>query len=163
MFRKIFGKKEQRKEKKFDASIPRRSYWSDDIGFPDKCPKCNTSLETEYHTYLFLTQERGEMVPFITGNHGGNFCSRCPVVVLNTDAFAKTALAGGSSKIAFTVAGIVDLDAIPEEKQHIPLGEDDNPIPLVEFLNNKDGSKKRRSINRKKRQRSKPRKKNKKR
>ena len=33
----------------------------------------------------------------------------------------------------FAVLGIVNLDAIPPGKQHLPLGGDDNPIPLVEF------------------------------
>jgi hypothetical protein len=31
------------------------------------------------------------------------------------------------------VMGIVDLDAVPEDKHDVPLGEEDNPIPLVEF------------------------------
>ncbi len=35
----------------------------------------------------------------------------------------------------FTVLGVIDLDAIPEEKRHLPLGDDDNPIPLVRFTN----------------------------
>jgi len=33
----------------------------------------------------------------------------------------------------FALLGIVDLDAIPEDKRDLPLGDDDNPIPLVEF------------------------------
>ena len=33
----------------------------------------------------------------------------------------------------FVLAGIVNVDAIPEEKQDLPLGGDDDPIPLVEF------------------------------
>ena len=35
----------------------------------------------------------------------------------------------------FAVMGIVDLDAVPAEKRHLPLGEDDNPIHLIEFAN----------------------------
>jgi hypothetical protein len=35
----------------------------------------------------------------------------------------------------FTVLGLVDSDAIPEEKSDIALGEDENPIPLVKFTN----------------------------
>ncbi len=38
----------------------------------------------------------------------------------------------------FVVMGIVDLDAVPEEKRDLPLGEEDNPIPLVEFTNVSD-------------------------
>jgi hypothetical protein len=31
--------------------------------------------------------------------------------------------------------GIVDLEAVPEEKKDIPFDEEDNPLPLVEFTN----------------------------
>jgi len=37
--------------------------------------------------------------------------------------------------------GIVDLDSIPEEKKHLQLGIDENPIPLVEFLPDLDSDK----------------------
>jgi hypothetical protein len=33
----------------------------------------------------------------------------------------------------FAVMGVIDLDAVPPEKAHLPLGDDDNPIPLVHF------------------------------
>jgi hypothetical protein len=29
--------------------------------------------------------------------------------------------------------GIVDLEAVPEDKRHLPLGDEDNPMPLIEF------------------------------
>ena len=35
---------------------------------------------------------------------------------------------------AFTAIGLVDLDAVPEERFHLPLDEDEKPIPLIEFL-----------------------------
>jgi len=35
----------------------------------------------------------------------------------------------------YAILGLVDLDAIPEEKEYLPLGSDENPIPLVEFTN----------------------------
>lgn len=165
MFRNILGKNKKKNEKRFDSSIPRWMYWSNSIRTPDKCPKCDTSLEAEYHTYLFLIKEGSDVVTFMTGNNGGSFCPQCPVVVLDHEVFAETALAGGSSpNNTFTVVGIVDLNAIPEEKQHIPMGDDDNPIPLVEFLNNKKNNlAKRRSISGSKRKRTKRRKKNQKR
>ena len=34
----------------------------------------------------------------------------------------------------FSVLGLVDLSAVPEDKSHLPLGDEDNPIPLVEFI-----------------------------
>ena len=82
-----------------------------------------------------------EMTPFLSGNDGGHFCSKCPVVVLEHDVFADGIMAAGESKAKqFTVAGIVNLEAIPADKKHLPVGADDNPIPLVEFLNTKTGS-----------------------
>jgi preprotein translocase subunit SecA len=55
-------------------------------------------------------------------------------VVLDKDGFAQKAVLGVAESEHFMVAGIVDIDSIPEDKEHIPLGGDNNPIPLVEFL-----------------------------
>ena len=35
----------------------------------------------------------------------------------------------------FAVLGIVDFDAVPQEKRNRPFTEPDNPIPLVKFTN----------------------------
>jgi len=122
---------------KFDVSIPRKMFWSYKVGNKEFCPQCHSKLENEYHTYLLIVKKRGDSEFFITGNDKGYFCPNCPVVVLDRKAFSE--LASGfnpmSSLLQFTVSGIVDLDAIPEGKTHLPLGSDDNPIPLVEFLN----------------------------
>jgi len=40
-----------------------------------------------------------------------------------------------STSLEFAVLGIVDMSAIPEDKKGIPIGGNDNPIPLVEFTN----------------------------
>ena len=75
---------------------------------------------------------------FIIGTDGGYFCSNCPIVVLDVNKFAELAKASFRvpvEEVQFTVPGIVDLDAIPEEKRNVPLGKEDNPIPLVEFIN----------------------------
>ncbi len=150
--------------KKFDASVPRKMFWSTEIGGKDFCPQCNSKLENESHSYLLLVRKPGDFQPFIVGNDSGYFCSNCPVVVLDHEAFAESAAAGypGSRKFEFAVPGIVDLDAVPEEKSDIPLGEDDTPIPLVKFTNiaEKESGKKRRirgrlsDLRRKRRRRS---------
>jgi hypothetical protein len=78
----------------------------------------------------------------------GGFCPQCPTVVINPAVFGERLQYGlphwdmGS---AFAVVGILDLDAIPEEKRHLPLGGDDNPYPLVEFTNLADEREPRRS------------------
>ena len=33
----------------------------------------------------------------------------------------------------FCVEGLVDLEAIPEHKRHLPIGGAENPMPLIEF------------------------------
>jgi len=126
--------------KKFDASIPRKMFWSTDVGGTDFCPQCNSRLKNESHSYLLLVREPGVFHPFIVGNDNGYFCKNCPIVVLDHEAFAKSAFAGNpdSKSFEFAVPGIVDLDAIPPEKAYVPLGEDDNPIPLVRFTNYRD-------------------------
>jgi hypothetical protein len=40
--------------------------------------------------------------------------------------------------VQFAVLGIMNMDAIPEDKRHLPVGSDDTPIPLVEFLTETD-------------------------
>ena len=63
----------------------------------------------------------------------GRFCTGCPVVVLDADHFHEMARLGLQDGRKFVIAGFVDLDAVPNDKKRVPLGEDGNPIPLVEF------------------------------
>jgi len=127
--------------KKFDVSVPRKMFWSNDVGGTGFCPLCQGRLEQESHSYLLIIRESRDIQSFIVGNDRGHFCERCPVVVLDYETFEQSALAGNPSSrsFEFTVPGIVDLDAIPEENADIPIGDDDNPIPLVRFANYRDG------------------------
>ena len=126
--------------KKFDASVPRRMFWSKDVGGIGFCPLCQDRLKQENCTYLLVVRELGDMQPFIVGNEGGYFCEHCPVVVLDYEVFEQSVLAGNPSSrsLEFTVPGIVDFHAIPEERANEPIGDDDNPIPLVRFANYRD-------------------------
>jgi len=147
--------------KKFDASLPRKMFWSKDVGGKEICPECHGRLERERHTYMLFTQEGRDFDSFVVGNDSGYFCARCPVVVLDYEAFAESAMVGKptSGSFEFTVPGIVDLDAIPEDKKNIPLGEDDNPIPLMKFTNLFDNgdTRRRRSRDRRRKKRRKQR------
>ena len=73
---------------------------------------------------------------FLISGDFGWYCEECPTLVINPAgvgemlSFSKPDWDTGD---AFAVLGLVDLSAIPEEKSHLPLGDDDNPIPLVEF------------------------------
>ncbi len=126
--------------KKFDASVPRKMFWSTDVGGTDSSPQCGSRLENESHSYLMLVRESGNVQQFVVGNNDGYFCAGCPVVVLDHEAFARSAHAGNPSSrsFEFIVPGMVDLDAIPEESANIPIGDDENPIPLMKSTNYRD-------------------------
>src|SRR5262249_30001942 len=131
--------------KKIDVSIPRRMFWSDKLVNKKKCPLCHTMLVNEYRHYVAVARSGGEAQPFMTGNNYGSFCPECPVVVLDRKGFEQTIAEmaekpdwGISGAVQLAVMGIVDKDAVPDDKKHLPIGGDDNPIPLVEFLRETD-------------------------
>lgn len=126
-------------------------YWSNDVKNSKICPRCGSSLEQEYQSYVMLVRIRNENEQFAVGTDGGYFCPECPVVVLDRDKFIELASVGlesagyDDSSVELAVAGIVDMDAIPEDKKDKTLGTEYNPIPLVSFLESKEnahGSKK---------------------
>lgn len=119
---------------KYDVSIPRKMYWSNKIQSTTVCPECGGDLEEESHSYVLLVKKGIENAQYIIGNNGGNFCKKCPVVVLSNKVFSQSAEFFASNG-TYMVAGIVDMDAIPEDKRNIPLGEEGNPTPLVNFIN----------------------------
>ncbi len=123
--------------KKFSASIPRKMFWSRDVGGKSHCPACRSKLESEFHTFMMAVRHAGEVHPFFVGNDAGYFCLQCPTVVLHYEIFVQFARSALDSEYQaqFTVLGLVDLEAIPQEKRSVPFGGDDNPIPLVKFTN----------------------------
>lgn len=148
-------------EHKFPASRPRKLYWSDEVGGCASCPDCDAPLEAAWQTYMMVTRQGGETDAHMVGNTAGHFCSQCPVVVFDRDEFERflTLSVDEQSAINYTVLGIVDLDAVPEDKRDRPF-DDTNPIPLVEFTNLR--SQQRSGTSPSQRQRSKKRKKRKK-
>jgi hypothetical protein len=73
---------------------------------------------------------------FFMGNDAGWFCACCPTLVINPEEvqeFLSFSLPHWDVGTEFAVAGIVNVDAVPEEKRSLPLGGDDNPVPLVRF------------------------------
>jgi hypothetical protein len=122
---------------KFPPSVPRRAYSSDKVSSPSHCPECGGRTEPGNHTYMMAVRYRGEVHPFVVGTTGGWFCKECPVIVLDNDAFAAYVrlVMPHAKGYEFLVLGIVDLDAVPQEKRRLPFDEKTNPIPLVEFTN----------------------------
>ena len=122
---------------KLDPSIQRQMFWSKDVGGKSYCPRCFSSLDNEHQVFLMVIRDAQDISPFIVGNDAGYFCPKCPTVVLDYDAFLEFAQLslGRYGDAEFTVVGLIDLEAVPEDKRSLPLGSDDNPFPLVKFTN----------------------------
>jgi hypothetical protein len=146
--------------KRFDPGIPRKMYWSDEISEELRCPSCRAELEKEHHTYLLVLRSRGDYHPFVMGNEAGAFCPNCPIVVLDREALNPTleqtigmTRSRASGRLEYTVLGIINMNAIPKEKAHLPLGGDDNPLPLVRFIDSSEPGQAKRANRHQKRRR----------
>jgi hypothetical protein len=106
-------------------------------GHPGPCPKCGGTLENTYQSYMVLTRTGDRMEDsFMIGGDFGWFCQSCPIVVLNKtelDKMMRFSKPGWKVGQEFTVAGILDLEAVPANKRHLPIGAPGNPVPLVKF------------------------------
>ncbi len=123
--------------KNLDISIPRRRYYRNALSL-DCCPECGAKLIPQFSTIILVVKTPTDEAQFATSHNGSQFCEKCPVVMFNKDIIqlvvAKTELGKQSPQIS--IAGIINMDAIPKDKQHLELGSDENPIPLVKFLPN---------------------------
>lgn len=118
-------------------TTPRDAIYKIFIGNPGLCPQCRGVLKKSYQSYLVLTHTGKRMKDsFTIGGDFGWFCQSCPVVVLDKkglDKMMRYSMPGWKVGAEITVAGLVDLDAVPPDKWNLPLGGEENPIPLVEF------------------------------
>jgi len=123
--------------KTIDTSEPKRMYWNDDADPSHGCPECKKELVIEEQSYLLGIAQKTELLPFVIKNDG-HFCPACLVVVFDREKFTAMAkTASGVDKPVYAVAGIIDEDAVPEDKRGLPYS-DDNKMPLVAFLPPKD-------------------------
>jgi len=116
-------------------SIPRRKYHSAAFGLTT-CPECGSELIQKNSTILLLVRSEIDEGEFATSLSGSHFCKKCPVVVFDTGKVEQAAKLGirGGKNIEYTIAGFIDLDAIPDNKKHLEIGSDENPMPIVYFL-----------------------------
>lgn len=123
------------KIKTVDLSIPRRRYFTDEGSLPI-CPECNSILIEENCTILLSAKSDKDEGEFMTNLTGSHFCKKCPVVVFDLDKVEQAATLGirGNKNLEFGIAGIIDLDSIPDDKKHLEIGCKENPMPLVYFL-----------------------------
>jgi hypothetical protein len=120
-----------------DLSVQRECLYRDFGHDPGPCPRCGGELVQQYASYLIATRNQSKQADsFMIGSDAGWFCRTCPTIVINRQQIGQTlSYGGGRWNVGreFTILGLVNLDAVPPEKRHLPLGEADNPIPLVEF------------------------------
>lgn len=118
-----------------DLSKPKRRYYNNTRALTI-CPECGSDLIEENCTILLSAKSDSDEGKFITNLSGSHFCEKCPVVVFDTGKTEKAATLGirGDKNLRYTIAGIIDLDAIPDNKKHLEIGCDENTVPLVQFL-----------------------------
>jgi len=119
---------------KTDIYKPRRKYYS--IGSANYCPECNSKLVEQNCKILLAVKSSEDEAEYIANDSGSSFCKNCPVVVFDKNKISQTAKFAikRGKNIQYIILGLANLDAIPEEKKHLPIGDDDNPVPLVDFL-----------------------------
>ena len=123
------------KLKNIDLSKSRRRYFRDESNLTI-CPECGSDLMEERSSILLSVKSDSDEGVFMTSLSGSHFCYKCPVVVFDYEKVEKAARIGirGDKSLSYMVVGIVDLDAIPDDKKYLEIGCDENPIPLVHFL-----------------------------
>jgi hypothetical protein len=140
-----------------NTKIPRQAIYQSFKDSPGACPRCGADMIQEYQAYAVTTREGKKIADsFIVSGDFGWFCNSCPTIVINKEevgemlSFQKSGWKAGSE---FLVLGIVDLDAIPASKRHLPIGDPDNPLPLVRFSETPQHAKPSKSPKRSKRKR----------
>lgn len=120
-----------------DPSVPRVCIYQGFKDEPGPCPRCQGALHQQHQLYTVATRRGSRMTDtFMISSDFGWFCEDCPTVVIDPASVAEMlsfSRPDWDAGDAFALLGLVDLDAVPEDKSHLPLGDDDNPIPLVEF------------------------------
>jgi SEC-C motif len=121
--------------KHVDLSKPKRKYYNDEYDLAI-CPECGSDLVNGSSTILLSVKSDSDEGSFMTNLSGSHFCNKCPVVVFDKDKVEQAAIVGikGGNNLKYMIAGFIDLDSIPDNKKHLEIGSDENPMPLVQFL-----------------------------
>lgn len=96
---------------------------------PVRCVNCDKILPEPVTESMMMINAEGEAVVC-----GGpvRLCEGCESAYVHQAHFTQVASQFGFDPYA--LVGFLDFDSLPEDKRHIPLGEDpDTPIPLLDF------------------------------
>ena len=128
-----------RKMAEINITSPREAVFKFITGKTGPCPRCRGRLMRQYQNYMAaIYKGTREIDTFLVGGNFGWFCPSCPTVVIDNKALQKLLSDIHHSldiNSRIVVKGIVNIDAIPETKRHVPIGARGNPAPLVEFSN----------------------------
>ncbi len=100
------------------------------------CPECGLPLTLDNCTVFIAAKSDTYENEFMTNLTDSHFCKSCPVVVFNSDKIEEAVIIGSKREdnLRYLICGIVNFNAIPEEKRHLEIGIEGNPVPLVHFL-----------------------------
>ncbi len=117
--------------------IPRRKY-IEPIEKIGNCPDCDELLVAEKSMIVLYGKSDVDEGEFITNVSGSHFCPNCPVVVFEKETIERAVESSlrMDKWFNYSIMGLVDLEAVPEEKRDLELGAEGNPIPLVDFIPN---------------------------
>ena len=82
-------------------------------------PECGNNLVEQSCTIVLYAKSTTNEADFITNFTGSHFCENCPIVVFDYKKVEQAALIGIKSdkNLRYQIKGIVNMDAIPEEKR----------------------------------------------
>lgn len=117
--------------------IPRKHYLQTKKDIAN-CPDCDTLLVKEDCVIMLYGKSDIDEGEFTSNMSSSHFCHNCPVVIFEEETIEhliKLALKM-EDYFSYGILGLIDFDAVPEEKRHLELGTDENPLPIIEFLPN---------------------------
>jgi hypothetical protein len=121
-----------------NLKIQREAIYKELTDGPGPCPKCGGTLEQAHVPFMVLTRTSSQLDDSFLISLDGWFCTSCPVVVFNQAKLRQMMMVSKPDwKVGqeFLVAGVMNLDAIPENKRDIPIGSPGMPNVLVKFRN----------------------------
>lgn len=120
-----------------DLTLTRRMFYRTvDLSQDAPCPRCGKTLSPETGVYFVATREGGQQGDnFMLSGDFGFYCGTCPTVVIDPEKLIDLMQIGATRwdvGDAYTVLGLIAMEAIPEAQSDVPIDELD-AIPLVPF------------------------------
>jgi hypothetical protein len=120
-----------------DLTLTRRMFYrAVNPSLDTPCPRCGKTLSPEPGVYFIATRQGGQQGDhFMISGDFGFYCGACPTVVIDPEKLIDLLQVGATRwdvGDAYTVLGLIAMEAIPEDQRDVPIDELD-AIPLVPF------------------------------